>query len=134
MVMNVMTSGNSFKGARIRSVGMVRGVDEGGHDMFRVERTAGPFLYGEYFEVFEENENDFNIEIGAFGFTNEDNAGNPYPSAREHFSAEECSSAQELVQQYFSNPRAVMDKWEGAPHARFLGGVRFRPDWIIRSH
>jgi hypothetical protein len=126
-----MTNASTFKNARVQFVGSVRGVDDGGHDMFVVDRTEGPALYGEYFEVFGENKNDFNIEVGAFGFTNKENAGNPYPSARQHFSAAECSSAQQLIQDYFSNSDVVMEKWQYTPSARFLGGVTFRPGWII---
>jgi hypothetical protein len=112
---------------------MVGGVDEKGHDMFMVERAGGPALFGEYIEIFEENENDFNIEISMFGFTNSGNAGNPHPSARQHFSAEESLAAQQLIQDFFSTPSVVMEKWEHSPVARFLGGVRFRPDWILQN-
>jgi hypothetical protein len=128
-----MTKAGTFEDARVRFVGSVRGVDDGGHDMFMIDRTEGPALYGEYFEIFDESGNDFNIEIGAFGFTNKENAGNPYPSARLHFSAAELSSARQLIQDHFSNSEVVMEKWQYTPGARFLGGVRFRPDWIIEE-
>jgi hypothetical protein len=123
---------NSFAGASIELAGSFRGVDEAGHDLFLIQRTAGPILFGEYFEApTGANENDFNIEIGAFGFANPENAGNPDPNARQRFSAEECSAAKQLIQSYFSNPSVVLDRWQSMPEVRFLGGVRFRPDWII---
>jgi hypothetical protein len=68
-----------------------------------------------------------------FAFTNPRNAGNPDPSARQHFSADESLAAQQLVQDFLSTPSVVMEKWQHSPAARFLGGVRFRPDWILQS-
>jgi hypothetical protein len=129
-----MTNVNTFAGARIRLAGKVRGVDEKGHDVYIVDRTEGPALFGEYFEVSPgENENHFNIEIGHFGFTNPESAGNPYPSARQGFSTEEVAAAQKLIQDFFSNPGVVMEVWQHTPEVRFLGGVRFRLDWIVQN-
>jgi hypothetical protein len=129
-----MPSANTFADARISLAGRIGGVDERGHSMFMVERTRGPTLFREYFEISGEiNENDFNIEIGVFGFTDLEDAGNPYPSARQHFSAEEGLAAHKLIQDFFSTPSVVMKTWQRTPGVRFLGGVSFRPDWILQS-
>ena len=80
-----------------------------------------------------ENDNHFNIEVGAFGFTYRENAGNPYPSARKRFPAEEGVTAEQLIRNFFSKPDVVMKKWQHTPGVEFLGGVTFRPDWIIED-
>jgi hypothetical protein len=123
--------GNTFANARIKLGGTARGVDEAGHHVYVVERSDGPALTGEYFEVF--NGNDFNIEIGMFGFTYRGEVGNLHPSVRLHFSAEDSFSAEQLIRSFFQTPSVAMDKWQYVPTVRFLGGVSFRPNWIIQN-
>jgi len=86
-------------------------------------------LYGEYIEIFEPNGNDFNIEIGMFGFTYAEMVGSP--EARQHFSLEERWMAEQLIRSFFTNPSNVMRGYTAG--VRFLGGVRFRPGWIIQK-
>jgi hypothetical protein len=124
-----MTDSNSFANARIKLAGTARGVDEAGHRIYVIERSDGTVLAGEYFEVF--NGNDFNLEIGMFGFCHRNGVGNPHPSARLHFSAEDTLAAEKLIRSFFSTPSVAMDKWQYVPNVRFLGGVSFRPNWII---
>jgi hypothetical protein len=121
-----MASRNTFADARIQIAGIV-----GGHLMFRVDRSEGPALFGEYFDVFGGDGYDLSIEIGDFGFANRESAGSRHPLARAGFSAEECSSVKQLIQSYFSNPSVALETWRGVPDVKFLGDVRFRPDWII---
>jgi hypothetical protein len=130
---NVMAgTTNTFKGARTELFGSVRGVDECGHLVFAVVKTDGGNLYGEFFEVgMPENDNDFNVEVGEFGFTDPENVGNPHPGARRHFSVEECATAEVLVRKLLSDPDVVLKRWRFVPGIRFLGGVTFRPGWII---
>jgi hypothetical protein len=126
-----MTNINSFINARVWRHGGVRGADEKGHDLFMVERIDGAPLYGDYVEVFEENENDFNIEVGMFGFLSRNNVGNPHLGAREQFSFEECETVKQLLRSFFLNSDEMKKKWRSHPDARFLGDVRFRPNWIV---
>jgi hypothetical protein len=84
-----MSSADTVTNARIESGDMLPGWDEMGHRVFRIARAAGPVLYGEYFFVSEEDGNDFNVEIGPFGYTDPYDAGVLDPSFREHFSAED---------------------------------------------
>jgi hypothetical protein len=129
-----MTNGNTFDGARIELAGSEGGVDGGGHLVFAVIKADDEVLYGEFFEVWTpENDRHFNIEIEAFGFTYQGNAGNAYPSARNHFSAEECAAAEKLIRSFFARPDVVMKTWQHMPGVKFLGGVTFRPGWIIRN-
>jgi hypothetical protein len=129
---HVMASANTFEDARIELFGSVRGVDEGGHLMFGVARTNGDDVYGEFFEVgMPENDNDFNVEVGEFGFTNPENVGNPHPGARRHFSVEECTAVENMIRKFLSNPDVVLKRWRLVPGIRFLGGVTFRPGWVI---
>jgi hypothetical protein len=131
---NAMASGNPLKVASVRLTGTRRGVDDGGHDTFCVQSVGEEEFFGEYFEVWAiQNENHFNIEIGAFGFTDPENAGNPYPSARLQFSTDECSTLEDSIRKELSKPEIIMDKWRSLPWVKFLGGVTFRPGWIIEG-
>jgi hypothetical protein len=132
-VKSVMTTSNNFANVRIESGGSVRGPDEMGHDLFKITRAIGPDLYGDYFYVGPEDGNDFDIEVGLFGYTNPHDAGALNPSFREHFSAEDASAAEQLIRSYFlSNPAIFRERFL-MPPARFQGGVSFRPNWILQK-
>ncbi len=130
-------SGNTgvFAGARIEFAGVVwdvDGTDGTPHDLFAIERAGEPSLYGDYFLVSpSDDENEFNAEIGLFGYRGRLDVGNPDPSLRERFSAEECEAIERLIRSAFSNPN-IFDE-EIAPPVRYLGGVSFRPNWIIQK-
>jgi hypothetical protein len=127
-----MTSTNTFINASIDSAGVVQGADETGHNTFKIERGEDPPLYGDYFYVFPNDGTEFNIEIGVFGYVDPNNIGNLHPAARQQFSAEESSTACQLIRSYFlSNPLIYTKRWP-AP-ARFLGGVCFRSNWIVEK-
>src|SRR5436305_15176452 len=96
-----MTVVNSFANARIKSGGSVRGADERRHDLFEISGDTGPTLYGDYFYVGPEGGNDFNIEIGMFGYTDPHEAGTPDPRFRQHSSAEDAYAAEQLIRSYF---------------------------------
>jgi hypothetical protein len=122
---------DTFANARIKLAGIALGADEAGHHVYVVELSDDQTLTGEYFEVFSGN--DFNIEIGMFGFASRNGVGNPHASARLHFSPEDILVAEQMIRSFFSDPRVAMDKWQHVPGVRFLGGVSFRPNWIIRK-
>jgi hypothetical protein len=130
-----MTNANSFIAAQIKLRGLTRGADEVGHQFFQVTRTQGPELYGDYFEILaEKNTNDYNIEIREFGHVVPQQLGSG-PAFRQHFSAEECLTVEELIRSLFSMPDIFKGKYrdaEGRPPVRFLGGISFRPNWISR--
>ena len=129
-----MVSGNAVIGASVQLTGSRRGVDEAGHLTFGVRSRGGEEFFGEYLEVWtSEESSEFNIEIGAFGFANPEDVGNPYPSARLQFSSDECMTLEDLIRQFFSNLDVAMNKWHSIPEVRFLGGVNFRLGWIIRG-
>jgi hypothetical protein len=103
-----------------------------GHDLFKITRAAGPVVYGEYIFFFGEDGNDFNVEMGPFGYTDPHDAGVLDPSFREDFSAEESSAAEQSIRSYFSNPAIFKERFL-MPPARFLGDISFRPNWIVQK-
>jgi hypothetical protein len=127
----LMTESNSFKDARIGFGGRLSGADEKPHSLFKIERTEGPVLYGEYVFAVAEDRNHFNVETGPFGYIDRYCAGLVGPSIQQHFSAEECSTLEQLIRAFFSTP-GVFDK-SFIPRELFLGGISFRPNWIIRE-
>jgi len=126
------TDANSFTNARVESAGSVRGLDEIGHDIFKVVRREAPTLYGDYFYLFDSTGFNFNIEIRQFGNLDWHAMGDLDPAYREHFSAEEASAAEQLIRAYFLSNPPVYARMHG-PDAKFLGGVLFRPNWIIQK-
>src|SRR5260370_19754527 len=102
-----MTNANAFTGARIEFAGIVWDADHGAHDLFLIERASEPALYGDYFLVWpSDNENEFNTEIGLFGYTGRLDVGNPNPTLRQRFNAEECRAIEHLIHSFFSDPNA----------------------------
>jgi hypothetical protein len=132
----------SFSNAKISLAGILGGrdgtADERHHEAFKIERTEGPALYGDYIIILQENGYDFNLEIGLFGYYAVDWSGligvyyfgDLDPAARLHFSRAECLSVQKLIRSFFSEPEVLLKKFL---RARFLGRIDFRPDWIIES-
>jgi hypothetical protein len=122
-----MVGSNRFQGAQFQLAGMIAGGDERGHLVFSVTPKEGTPLYGEYFMIFEKNENDFNIEIGMFGYWNNTSVGTTHPAFRLAFSGEDCLAVEQSIARFFSDntmlPKSIRDG--------FLGGVRFRPNWIV---
>jgi hypothetical protein len=120
-----------FTNARVDSFGSVRGTDEAGHDVFKLVRSDGPTLYGEYFYNYPDPKVwNFDVEIGPFGYLDPRAMGDIDPAYREHFSPDEASAPEQLIRTYsLSNP-PIYAKRNG-PEARFLGGIRFRQNWII---
>jgi hypothetical protein len=126
-----MTSANSFIGAGIELAGHVGGADDIGHWVFKIARTEGPALYGDYFEIFEKaNPNDYNVEIHEFGYVIARHVGGRL-DVRQHFFTAECATIEQLIRSLFSAPDIFKGKY--LPPARFLGGVSFRSNWISQT-
>jgi hypothetical protein len=126
-----MTNTNRFANARVGSGGSVRGGDMLAHDLFKIEGPDGSTFYGDYTYIFLENGYDFNIEIDAFGYIDPQRVGSTDPAAREQFSAEECSAAEQLIRSYFLSEPDIYRK-RFLPPARFAGSVSFQPNWIVQ--
>jgi hypothetical protein len=123
-----------FDGGAAGFAGLIRGGDEAGHFIFEVCLPSSSSLYGEWRVKFEANENDFNVEIVSFGYPIRENASNPHPGARRRFSAEEQNIIQRLITALISSADARKKVFPfGGKKARFLGGIRFSPGWIILS-
>jgi hypothetical protein len=82
----VMTTADAFERARVEFAGIVWDVDHIPHAVFKVERAGEPALYGDYFSVSpSNNDNEFNTEIGLFGYLGYLDVGNPDPTLRKQF-------------------------------------------------
>jgi hypothetical protein len=111
--------------------GIVWDVDHTAHDVFKIERATEPALYGDYFLVSPtHDENEFNTEIGLFGYCGRLDVGSLDLTLRQQFSSEECQSIEQLIRSFFSKPGIFDDRF--LPPIRCLGGVSFRPNWILR--
>jgi hypothetical protein len=114
--------------------GVVRGGDEEGHCVFKVELPNRRVIYGEWKPVFIKNGNEFNVEIVCVGYASKFNVGNPHPRARLYFSPAEISNMEYLIQALFANSEARM---QVAPFRStkgvFLGGISFMPGWICEN-
>ena len=126
-----MSGANSFVDGRVATAGATSGDDDRNHFLFKIERTSGAPVYGEYVYQFLDNKYDFNVEIALFGYPDYRCLGSPDSTKRHSFSAEEASSAQNLIRSYFlSDPPVYKQMFL---NARFAGGVSFRADWIVRE-
>jgi hypothetical protein len=129
LVIEMTADRNSFANARIRFGGITRGMDEHVHDLIRIDRTEGPALFGEYKLLFMANKSDFDVEIRSFGFVEHGTIG--IRDRQSAFSATECEAIERLIRSFFSNPDLFKEQFR--PPARYLGGLAFKPDWIIQA-
>jgi hypothetical protein len=125
-----MANSDMFTNARVEEAGSTRGDDDGSHDLFKVVRSDGSVLYGEFKLLFMENGNDFNIEIGLFGYLESRYLGSADPTRRLQFSGEEAATLEGSIRSAFLANQGFCNFL--AP-ARFTGGVTFRPNWIIKG-
>ena len=124
----------SFDNGKVGFASSVRGVDDAGHDMFRIELPQRPILYGEWRPKWAENHNDFDIEILRFGYVDAGNVGNNHPGARRTCSSQERAVIVELVCALFSSveARAGIAPFT-SKKATFLGHIHFVPGWIFET-
>jgi hypothetical protein len=124
-----MSGADKFVDGRVIAGGDTSGDDDRNHFLFRIEVSGGPPIYGEYIYQFLENEYDFNVEIDLFGYLDYRFLGSPNSTKRQSFSAEEASTAEGLIRSFFLSDPDIYRR--DFLKARFAGGVRFRPDWIV---
>jgi hypothetical protein len=118
---------------RIKFAGSWVGRDGDSHDLFVFSTDGLPGLYGEFFQMWAPNRNDYNLEFGTFGFFHKGNFGNPDPNLRQHFSAVEVSAIEQRLRAFAHDPDTFPKQFRVRPQFQgFLGGVSFRPDWIIQ--
>jgi hypothetical protein len=75
------------------------------------------------------NRNDFDIEIRSFGFVEPGTIG--LRDRQLAFSATECQAIERLIRSFLSNPDVFKKRF--GPPARYLGGVAFKPDWVLQA-
>ncbi|MCC4598268.1 hypothetical protein LL969_21900 [Xanthomonas campestris pv. phormiicola] len=118
---------------RARFSGLVRGVDELGHETFAVE-IGGNEFFGEIDRAFLPNDNDYNIEVMSFGYGSEKCLGMPMHGACQIFSKAEIGTIQTLIVQliaagtHFADRPSVLTEY---PSARFMGQVSFKNGWAL---
>lgn len=122
-----------FPEGRARFSGLVRGVDELGHETFAVEVDGNEF-FGEIQTAFLPNNNDYNIEVVCFGYGSEKYLGMPMPDGCQIFSPAQIDTIQALAVQLiaagtqFSDRPSVLTEY---PNAHFMGQVSFRDGWAL---
>jgi hypothetical protein len=120
-----------FVGGRVEAAGATMEADDSDHSLFKIERTNGSPIYGEYIYQFLANEHDFNVEIAMFGYSDYRYLGSRDPTKRQSFSADEASTAQDLIRSYFlSHPPIYKQSFL---NPRFTGNVSFRSDWVVKK-
>jgi hypothetical protein len=126
-----MTSTNAFTDARVEFSGTVWDLDHKPHEVFKIERVRESTLYGDYFFVFPPDDDpEFNIEIGLFGYPGRLDAGNPDPTLRERFTADESRAVEQLIRSFFLDPNTFAERF---PPPEKCVGISFRPNWIVRK-
>jgi hypothetical protein len=126
-----MTEGeNALEIAAIKADGSLRGPDDYGIDMFRVDTPQGPFWFEAYFN-FAPNGCDFTVVIKNFGLWRKSAAGSTTPNVRKKFSASEARSAESHLKAFFLGPKDN----PGLPYLLRLPkanciGVDFPKGWI----
>ncbi|MDL5367290.1 hypothetical protein QSH18_16905 [Xanthomonas sp. NCPPB 2654] len=122
-----------FPEGRARFFGLVRGVDELGHETFAVEVDGNEF-FGEIDRAFLPNNNDYNIEVVSFGYGSERCLGMPMLGGCQIFSQAQINTIQALIAQLiaagtqFSDRPSLLTEY---PSAHFMGQVSFRDGWVL---
>ncbi|WP_369943673.1 hypothetical protein [Xanthomonas medicagonis] len=122
-----------FPEGRARFSGLVRGVDELGHETFAVE-VDGVEFFGEIERAFLPNDNDYNIEVVSFGYGSEKSLGMPMLAGCQVFSQAQINKVQALIVQLilagaqFSDRPSLLTEY---PNAHFMGQVIFRDGWAL---
>lgn len=123
----------SLPAGKARFAGLVRGIDEAGHETVAAEIDSREF-FGEIRRAFLPNDNDFNIEVVSFGYTRKEDLGTPMGGSRQAFSSQESLTIQTLLTQLVvagthsgERPSLLIEY----PNARFMGEVRFKDGWVM---
>ncbi|WP_369980071.1 hypothetical protein [Xanthomonas bundabergensis] len=124
-----------FAEGRARFSGLVRGVDELGHETFAVEVDGNEF-FGEIRTSFLPNGNDYNIEVVSFGYGSEKYLGMPIHDGCQIFSQAQINTIRTLIVQLiaagtrFSDRLSLLTEY---PSAHFKGDVNFRDGWALAA-
>lgn len=122
-----------FPEGRARFSGLVRGVDELGHETFAVE-VDGIEFFGEIQTAFLPNNNDYNIKVAYLGYGSKNSLGMPMLDGCQIFSQHQASTIQELIVQLiaagtqFPDRPSILTEY---PNAHFMGQVIFGDGWIV---
>jgi hypothetical protein len=108
-----------------------RAWDEKNHDLFAVQLSNRPLLFGEWRPKFAANGDDFDVEIVFFGLVDRRDAGMLLPARRVVVDQAERVVVEKLIRSLVSNAEAKAQTWPfNSSRARFLGRIEFLPDWI----
>ncbi|GLQ99386.1 hypothetical protein [Dyella mobilis] len=120
-----------FEDGRARFSGGIRGWDELGHETFCVELNGDP-RYGEAVTVFEQEGDNFGLEIISFGYHSTGYVGMP-ASTRAPFSAVDIEKIKSMVTRLADivsqcdHPPFVLSR---GITSRYTGKVVFQDGWI----
>lgn len=121
-----------FPEGRARFVGLVRGVDERGHEAFALEIDSD-LLFGEIRSRFLDNHNDFNVEIVSFGLRDSGSIGEAPFDPREILSIAKAETARQLILRLVRAGMAMRERPSllvEYQNSSFMGKVVFRDDWV----
>ena len=117
--------------SKIRFADVGRTWDERNHDLFLVQLSHRPLLYGEWRPRFARNGDDFDVEIVFFGLVDPRDAGMSLPARRVTVDQAERLVVEKLIRSLISNAEAKAQTWPFcSKRGKFLGRIDFLPDWI----
>lgn len=121
-----------FPEGRARFVGLVRGADERGHEVFALKLDSG-LLYGEIEPRFLANQNDFDVEIVSFGVKDECSFGEAPFDPREFLPRTHVDKVRALILRLIAAGAAMEDRpsfLRETENSHFMGRVLFRQGWV----
>lgn len=124
-----------FPEGRARFSGLVRGVDELGHETFAVE-VDGKEFFGEIQSAFLPNNNDYNIEVVSFGYGSKIHLGMPMHDGCQIFSQSQIGAIRTLIVQLIAAGTQSSDRpslLTEYSSAHFMGAVNFRNGWALAA-
>ena len=117
--------------APIKHEAYVRGPEETGIDVLRMETERGPTFFEMHLR-FAANGNDFWIVIANFGIGDKNLAGSCTSLVQRKFNTTEIGSIRRRLEEYFSGPEEKKYVPFSVSGARFLG-VEFADGWIVEK-
>ena len=117
--------------APIKYEAYVRGPEERGIDVLRMDTESGPIFFEMHLR-FAENGNDFWVVISNFGLPSTTLAGSQSPSVQRKFSPAEIESVRERLREYFSGPEEKKYVPFSVSGSRLLG-VEFADGWVVQK-
>lgn len=121
-----------FPEGRARFLGLIRGADERGHEVFALEFGNG-LLYGEIEPRFLDNRNDFDVEVVSFGVKDERSVGDAPYDPRGVLSPANVDIARALIVHLVAAGMAMEERpgfLRETQDSHFMGQVLFRRGWV----